>query len=663
MAVGLAAILLGYGRPRGWRFSRWAERPRLFAVISILYLPLFPIDLVLSATTEPVAALVRLIVFLMVSEALTGDGSRPHRPVLFGLLLMMSAAAETTDIWFALPLIAFALAAAAAQIRATLLEAQPAGAGGGPGAPARGVLALAAGSLALGTVFFFIIPRLGTGWGRRASAAEETARIETGLAEQVSLNSVGRVKRRNAVAFRARLERSGPWTGIDPETIYWRALTYSHWTGAGWGREEDNAVRILSLPAREEVPFPGAEDLDEPSLIAEIERVHSGDTMLLSPGIPLWLRAPRDAVLVASSDGTFRGARGQAPRIYVVAARIVRPKRDASDALAEPEAPEAVETREARIFRQRFVATGPVEPEVEAWAESVAPGAPPAYDLARAFVRDLSTRRYSLDTTAIDPERPIGSFLAGSPGHCEYFASAMALGLRLRGVPARVVGGYLGADTVPFGEDLIVRETRAHLWVEAFLAGSGWTPFDPTPPEGRYLSTGGLATLRAGLDRATLAWDSWFVGLDFADQMDAILTLRERAAGVLSWLMRSAAALATAVAALLLAVVFLAIRKWRGAATGGVGILPPFYARLLRLTARQGLVPAASETPGEFGGRAAALLGDASAVALISRLYEKARFGGLALSAAELAAASEALARLDRRRGGLSSSSARGRTS
>ena len=70
-------------------------RPRLFAVISILYLPLFPIDLVLSATTEPVAALVRLIVFLMVSEALTGDGSRPHRPVLFGLLLMMSAAAET----------------------------------------------------------------------------------------------------------------------------------------------------------------------------------------------------------------------------------------------------------------------------------------------------------------------------------------------------------------------------------------------------------------------------------------------------------------------------------------------------------------------------------------------------------------------------------------
>ncbi len=65
-------------------------------------------------------------------------------------------------------------------------------------------------------------------------------------------------------------------------------------------------------------------------------------------------------------------------------------------------------------------------------------------------------------------------------GYCEYYASAMAMLLRLEGIPSRVVGGYFPA---PFDADaggLLYREKNAHLWVEAFFPGYGWIPFEPT---------------------------------------------------------------------------------------------------------------------------------------------------------------------------------------
>ena len=66
-------------------------------------------------------------------------------------------------------------------------------------------------------------------------------------------------------------------------------------------------------------------------------------------------------------------------------------------------------------------------------------------------------------------------------GHCEYYASALALMLRSGGVPTRMVTGYRVAERNPIGGYAIVRERHAHAWVEAFLPGEGWVTLDGTP--------------------------------------------------------------------------------------------------------------------------------------------------------------------------------------
>ena len=59
--------------------------------------------------------------------------------------------------------------------------------------------------------------------------------------------------------------------------------------------------------------------------------------------------------------------------------------------------------------------------------------------------------------------------LYNGTGHCEFFASAMVLLSRARGIPARLVGGYRVAEFSELGDYYIVRERNAHTWVEAWV--------------------------------------------------------------------------------------------------------------------------------------------------------------------------------------------------
>jgi hypothetical protein len=68
-------------------------------------------------------------------------------------------------------------------------------------------------------------------------------------------------------------------------------------------------------------------------------------------------------------------------------------------------------------------------------------------------------------------------------GYCQHFAGAMALMLRMLGIPARVGAGFISGKL----EDgrWVVTDHDAHTWVEIWFRGYGWLPFDPTPDRGR----------------------------------------------------------------------------------------------------------------------------------------------------------------------------------
>lgn len=66
-------------------------------------------------------------------------------------------------------------------------------------------------------------------------------------------------------------------------------------------------------------------------------------------------------------------------------------------------------------------------------------------------------------------------------GYCQQFSGAMALLLRMGGVPARVSAGFSPGRFDRKRGDYVVRDDDAHSWVEAYFPGIGWVTFDPTP--------------------------------------------------------------------------------------------------------------------------------------------------------------------------------------
>ncbi len=101
----------------------------------------------------------------------------------------------------------------------------------------------------------------------------------------------------------------------------------------------------------------------------------------------------------------------------------------------------------------------------------------------------------------------VGFVIDTKTGYCQHFAGAMALMLRLLGIPARVAAGFVpGHYHDDFWE---VTDHDAHTWVEVWFRGFGWLPFDPTPGRGHlsgtYSSTSlgfnaaGAAKLLAGI--------------------------------------------------------------------------------------------------------------------------------------------------------------------
>jgi transglutaminase-like putative cysteine protease len=126
-------------------------------------------------------------------------------------------------------------------------------------------------------------------------------------------------------------------------------------------------------------------------------------------------------------------------------------------------------------------------------AERLAAGAPSAYDAVKA-VEEYLLENYSYSETPPDRPLPLESFLFDDrTGYCQQFSGAMAVMLRMLGIPARVATGF--SPGVPEGGDRFrVRALDAHSWVEVYFARIGWVPFDPTPPAApAELRTGGTS--------------------------------------------------------------------------------------------------------------------------------------------------------------------------
>lgn len=122
-------------------------------------------------------------------------------------------------------------------------------------------------------------------------------------------------------------------------------------------------------------------------------------------------------------------------------------------------------------------------PAVQTLVRSIIQGETQPYSRALAILKYFAPANgfsYSLTTVSGDSGSDLIDFLQNKTGFCQQYAAAMAIMLRLAGVPARVVIGYTHQPPDQNGRFSITSDD-AHAWVEGYFAGAGWLPFDPTP--------------------------------------------------------------------------------------------------------------------------------------------------------------------------------------
>ena len=259
---------------------------------------------------------------------------------------------------------------------------------------------------------------------------------------------------------------------------------------------------------------------------------------------------------------------------------------------------------------------------------------------------DLHRRQMNMD--------PLADFLLNvKEGHCERYAGGLTLMLRSLGIPARVVKGYRGLESLDPGHYL-VRQSQAHSWVQALVEDGGqasWLTLDPTPNIERadkaLLSWLGWL-LQSWSDRDDL-WRSYIMDYNADQQAQAMDAVRNQLTPDEPW---NLSVLFLAPSSLAGAFLAWQLRKrWtrrtvrdgrataRALAAAGTG----FYPRFLKVADRLlSLKPAPGQTPREFGliaqsclaNRAQDKMASVIPLRLVELLY-RVRYGGQSLTVAE----------------------------
>jgi transglutaminase-like putative cysteine protease len=140
----------------------------------------------------------------------------------------------------------------------------------------------------------------------------------------------------------------------------------------------------------------------------------------------------------------------------------------------------------------------PLRPEFAQYAASSFPPGRPVLDAALELMRRFH-QDFEFDAQATTVATPLEQVFEHRRGVCQDFAQLQIAFLRVLGLPARYVSGYL--ETVPPpGQAKLVGADASHAWVQLWCGPGGWVDLDPTNnllPDERHI---------------TLAW-----GRDFAD--------------------------------------------------------------------------------------------------------------------------------------------------
>jgi transglutaminase-like putative cysteine protease len=632
--------------------------------LTLTFAAFFVIDLFLVSGSF-VTALVRFVLMLMIVRLWSARRNRDYVFLaVLAFLMVLSAAVLTVNSTFLLMFAVFTLCAVATfilmEMRRSWEQASIQARELNPPAQRQMARSLMSASPMLmlliltgASVIFFILPRLSTGY---LSAYSKSGDLATGFSNRVELGRIGQIQQSNAVVMHIQI--AGDVSGA--HDLKWRGVTLSLFDGRVWSNplEQRAASRIgrnlfALMPSRspwrnlrEEPPARGSSVIRYRVLMEPI----GSNVFFVAPEVQL-LEGAYNLVSVDRA-GAIYNLDGEHP-IGRYEAESILPS-------VIPQKLKAASGELPLTIRQLYLQLPVLDNRIPELARQITANANNDYDRASAIERFLTTNYgYTLQLGTTVPKDPLAYFLfERRAGHCEYFASAMAVMLRSLGIPSRVVNGFRTGEFNDVNAQYVVRGRNAHSWVEAYFPGYGWVSFDPTPG-GPFDTHPGWSRAMLYLDAMQAFWREWIINYDFVHQRalgqeanqqgrrmvertrdwwrhhyEALLGYaRQIRAAVVSAPKMWTVGMATGVVLLFLLIRARKIVSWlRQRQIAAHPERAPqraatiWYVRMTRVVARHGWRKKASQTPAEF----VKTIGDVDLrlrVQEFTEYYESARFG------------------------------------
>ena len=463
---------------------------------------------------------------------------------------------------------------------------------------------------------FIFFPRIDFGFRWQLAGSRMAG---AGFSGELSPGGVSSLANSNDVAFRAefpdgRIPRA--------DTLYWRGVVLSRGYGFEW--------RAPTAPA---------------TLPRSSRRLPAGppirQSITIEPHGNKWMFALDWPFELLSGGGTV------APGNYLSSAAPIRSTRKYEVVSFGELADKDLRPRERERLLEVPASIAPaVRDLAQSWSNG---GSNPVETVSHGlqYFRDQGFR-YSLSPGEYQNNNIEEFLFRRRIGFCEHYAATFATLMRLAGVPARVVIGYLGGEYNEYGHFFVVRQSDAHAWCEVWLPERGWTRVDPTSvvaPDrvtlgfnafierrtagasaaqsggivDRFTRSALLIQTRAAWQALTYAWDTRVLSYDEGAQYSLLSYLSAFAAKSFSALIITLILVCLAGGA---AIAWIRMRN--KAPRDRVRVVYEKFCNKLR---HLGVAREAAEGPADFANRAARLLpGRSERINRIARIYIELRY-------------------------------------
>ncbi len=448
------------------------------------------LDLIVAA----VSFAVTLAAQRLVSEA---NVATERQVLLASLLLIAGGAALSGEVWYAACLIPFTVSGCFALGLSTIESGDEADIDVAPV-----MRRLAAGSVVaiLGAVLFFVFfPRISWDLSSRRRSPGMLGSV-SGMSDTVRLGGAGTIKTSVRVVMRVKLT---PSPGDDWLNRYFIGRIFDRFNGTEW---QGSGVEQAPTSA---VVF-GARSSDAIRQEIELLPAYGAQTLLaleapvsFSNAVALGVSGGQQSLLVESKGEEVR---------FALAANGFR-------YLAYSQAPRRSEKESTAPSAQLVSLPDSIDRRIFDLAQDIVKDETRPRQIAQRLERWLKAKyEYTLDLPGAGAD-PLASFLfERKAGHCEDFATALAVLLRSKGISSRVAAGFYGAERL--GEMYVVRAGSAHVWTQAFLPDEGWVDFDATPEAGRVAQPAAIwAQVVSLYESLEDLWRKRVVDYSFQDQL------------------------------------------------------------------------------------------------------------------------------------------------